>query len=147
MAIIAKDINDYIDQMVLLTERLCKITQEQIDAFEVNDFEKTKPLNEEAARLGATYTVETKKIASNPNVISNADAHMKNTLKQVTKKFMELMKKHEQVLDRRRSITEGLVKAIANETVKSRPTPQAYGPKVGIKQNVNTSAITLDRKA
>ena len=149
MALIAKDTNDYLEQMVLLTKRLCEITQNQLTELDSNELTDVKPLNDEVSRLAAAYSSETRRIAQNPDLLQSGNPALKAALRDCTEKFRDLMEKHENALERKMRLTEGLVQAIAKEAMNARPTPISYGAG-GIKTapaRANTTAIALDRKA
>lgn len=149
MALIAKDTNDYLEQMVLLTNRLCEITRNQLIALDANEIEDAKPLNDEVSRLAAAYAGETKRIAQNPDLLQSGNPALKAALRESTEKFRDLMEKHENALERKVRITEGLVQAIAKEAMNARPAPISYGSS-GAKaapSHASTTAIALDRKA
>ncbi len=149
MALVADNASDLLDQLVLLTKRLAAIADEQSHLFETNNTEALAALNDEAGRLAATYAMESQRIAQNPQILEAADAHLKEALKAETKKFREILAKHEMAIERGKILAEGLVRAIAEEAALSRPTPQAYSPSLrGIEgPRRDTSAIALDRRA
>lgn len=149
MAIFANDANDLIDQMILLTKRLSEIAEHQAKFFAENALDEFANLNDEASRLTATYTIESARIAREPHILEHVDKALKDTLKTETKKFRDILAKHEMAIERGKTLAEGLVKAIATEAVSQRLTPQAYSPSLhGIEgPRRDTSAIALDRRA
>lgn len=149
MAIFANDANDLIDQLILLTKRLADIAKHQAKMFAENAIEEFAKLNDEAARLTSTYTIESARIAREPHILNHVDLNLKEQLKAETKIFRDILAQHEQAIERGKTLAEGLVKAIASEAIAQRPAPQAYSPSLrgieGPKQN--TTAIALDRRA
>jgi prephenate dehydrogenase len=106
---------------------------------------EAQPLTDEAGRLGAVYAMETRRIAQNPGMISDASRELKAALTAETLRFRKAMELHERSIERQRMLAEGLVRAIAEEAVAARPTPVAYGPGSGAFRD--TTAVALDRRA
>ena len=149
MALVAKNTDDYIDQMIILTDRLYEITLKQIKSLEANEFDEFSPEGDDISRLAAVYYSESKKISNNPFMINDGTDALKAALKDSTKRFRDIMGKHERLLERNAKITEGLVKTIAAETVKTRPAPISYGAS-GARMSPTrnqSSAIALNRLA
>jgi hypothetical protein len=149
MALMANDASDLADQLILLTRRLADLAQVQAAHFANNEFSQSSPVNDEAGRLAATYALETQRVARNPEILSDAAPHLKDQLREETKRFKEALALHERAIERGVLLAEGLVRAIAQEAVAARPTPQAYSPILGgiAPARRDTSAIALDRRA
>lgn len=143
----ANDAADLVDQMILLTRRLKELALEQARLFDNNNFEEAKPINDEAGRLAATYSIESNRIARNSAILADAPAHLKEQLKDETLKFRDAMAQHERTIERGIIIADGLVRAIATEAIASRPTPIAYGANMAISPRRDSSAIALNRLA
>lgn len=149
MALMANDASDLADQLILLTRRLADLAQAQAALFANNEFAQSSPINDEAGRLAATYALETQRIARNPEILHDAAPHLKTQLREETKRFKDALALHERAIERGVMMAEGLVRAIAQEAVAARPTPQAYSPTLGgiAPPRRDTSAIALDRRA
>lgn len=145
MALMASDASDLMDQLILLTRRLAEVAERQAALFEAGRFQESQPLTDEAGRLGAVYALESRRIAQNPSIISDASRQLKDALTAETTRFRRAMEAHERSIERQRILAEGLVRAIAQEAVAARPTPVAYGPGSGAFRD--TSAVALDRRA
>ncbi|KAF0111548.1 MAG: flagellar basal-body protein FlbY [Hyphomonadaceae bacterium] len=149
MALMANDASDLADQLILLTRRLADLAQAQAALFANNEFVQSSPINDEAGRLAATYALETQRIARHPEILQEAAPHLKTQLRDETKRFKDALAQHERSIERGVLMAEGLVRAIAQEAVAARPTPQAYSPILGgiAPARRDTSAIALDRRA
>jgi hypothetical protein len=145
MALMANDAGDLMDQLILLTRRLADVAERQAALFDIGRLGEAQPLTDEAGRLGAVYAMESRRIAQNPSLLSDAPRALKDALTAETVRFRKAMEAHESAIERRRILAEGLVRAIAEEAVASRPTPVAYGPGSGAFRD--TSAVALDRRA
>ena len=145
MALMANDASDLMDQLILLTRRLADVAERQAVLFQANRLGEAQPLTDEAGRLGAVYALESRRIAQNPSMLSDASRELKDALTAETLRFRKAMEEHERAIERQRMLAEGLVRAIAEEAVAARPTPVAYGPGSGAFRD--TSAVALDRRA
>jgi hypothetical protein len=145
MALMANDAGDLMDQLILLTRRLADVAERQAALFQANRLGEAQPLTDEAGRLGAVYAMESRRIAQNPALLSDASRALKDALTAETIRFRNAMAAHESAIERQRILAEGLVRAIAEEAVAARPTPVAYGPGSGAFRD--TSAVALDRRA
>lgn len=145
MALLAHDPADLVDQLILLTRRLADLAERQAALFEASRFAEAGPLNDEAQRLAATYTLESRRLSQDSAVLSAAPGPLKIALKAETERFRTALVAHERTIERQRIIAEGLVRAIAEEAVAARPTPIAYGP--GAQMRRDTAAVALDRRA
>lgn len=145
MALMANDAGDLMDQLILLTRRLADVAERQAALFQANRLGEAQPLTDEAGRLGAVYAMESRRIAQNPALLSDASRALKDALTAETIRFRNAMAAHENAIERQRILAEGLVRAIAEEAVAARPTPVAYGPGSGAFRD--TSAVALDRRA
>jgi hypothetical protein len=147
MALMANDAGDLMDQLILLTRRLADVAERQAALFEVGRLSEVQPLTDEAGRLGSVYAMESRRIAQNPAIISDAPRALKDALVAETVRFRAAMAAHEGAIERQRVLAEGLVRAIAEEAVAARPTPVAYGPGAGTGAFRDTTAVALDRRA
>jgi hypothetical protein len=147
MALIANDASDLMDQLILLTRRLADVAERQAALFEANRLAEAQPLTDEAGRLGAVYAMESRRIAQNPSLLSEASRELKAALTEETLRFRKAMELHERSIERQRMLAEGLVRAIAEEAVAARPAPIAYGPGATHSGSRDTSAVALDRRA
>jgi hypothetical protein len=145
MALMANDANDLVDQLTLLTRRLADIAERQAALFEASRFGDAQTLNDEASRLAATYALETQRISRDSSILSGVDPALKLALTAETERFRTALMAHERSIERRRVISEGLVRAIAEEVVAARAPSVTYGP--GATHVTNTPAVALDRRA
>jgi hypothetical protein len=145
MALMANDPSDLVDQLILVTRRLATLAEQQAAMFEAGRLPEARPLTDEAGRLAAVYALETRRIAQNPAVLTEASRELKDMLAEETVRFRKAMEIHEATIERQRMLAEGLVRAIAEEAVAARPAPIAYGPGAAMRRD--TSAVALDRRA
>ncbi len=121
MGAIAGDPTQRVEQLIALTERLTKFLRAELKAFE-------------SARIRA-----------DPSLIAGAPPALRRRLIEATKVFDEVLTRHGRALYAAKTITEGLVRAIAEEVAVQRRRVCAYGPEAR-QSKADTSAITLNRR-
>jgi hypothetical protein len=128
-----------------LTERLTGMLAAQARAFEQHrpqDAAKDLP---EVTRLTNIYRAGSAHLRANPKLLSNAPSPVRQRLLRATEAFESVLERQGRALSASKTITEGLVRAIAEEIAARRGVGQAYGP--GSKPRQVATAITLNRQA
>lgn len=138
---------DRIEQMIRLTERLTELLALQAAAFESRRPQDAAASMEETTRLANTYRHEAQRLRSARGEIERASPGQKKRLRQTTEAFDAVVARHGRALHAAKTVTEGLVHAIANEVARQRGANSGYGPR-GVRNTGATSAsITLNQRA
>ncbi len=127
MALHADDAADRVDQLTTLTERLTGIMREAMA-----DLEARRPSlarAEELGRLANIYRHESARVRRDPSMIAAAPLADRARLKAATQTFEATLARHARAVEAARTVSEGLVRAIAEELARSRPTASGYGPR------------------
>jgi hypothetical protein len=127
MALHAHDPADRVDQLITLTERLTRLMTEDLAELEARRPSLTR--SEELGRLANIYRHESARVRRDPSLIAGAPAPDRARLRAATEAFEATMTRHLQVVEAARALSEGLVRAIAEEIDRSRPRAAGYGPK------------------
>jgi len=150
MAIAAETPADRIEQLILLTERLTQLVAAQALAFEQHRPQAAAVQVEETARLANIYRHESAKVRANPGLLAAAPLAERARLTRATEAFDAVLARQARALDAAKTVSEGLVRAIAEEVAAQRTQagPEGYGPK-GQRTSKRTdgSAIALNRRA
>jgi len=150
MALAAESPSDRIEQLVLLTERLTALVAAQAAAFEAHKPAEAMATMEETSRLANLYRHESAKIRANPALISGATLQERARLTRATEAIDAVLARQSRALGAAKTVTEGIVRAIAEEVASQRShgAPAGYGASGQKTQaNVDGSAITLNRRA
>lgn len=139
MALHADDAADRVDQLTTLTERLTGLM-----AQDLADLEARRPVDgavrlaraEELGRLANMYRHESARVRRDPSLIAGARAPERTRLKTATVVFDATLTRHAQAIEAARTVSEGLVRAIAEEVAASRPVASGYGPRARRPENV-----------
>jgi hypothetical protein len=149
MALAAHDAADRTDQLIILTERLTDLIGQQCQCFEQHRPQDAARLGEETSRLANLYRHESTRVRADPGLVSAAPRELRQRLVQATEAFDAMLRRHGRALTAAKTVTEGLVRAIADEVASRREQLSGYGPtaKPPASSQSAATAITLNRKA
>ena len=147
MMIAAQEPNDRVAKLILLTERLTELV-----ALEAAAFEQRRPHDaarhvDETSRLANLYRHESARVRAEPKLVESAPVSQRIALMRATEAFDAVLARQGRALEAARTITEGLVRASADEVAVQHNERSGYG--AGGARNVTTApvAITLNQKA
>jgi hypothetical protein len=148
MALIADSPADRADQLVTLTERLTVLIDQETLLIEAREPPLAGPLGEEKLKLVNLYRQEMARIAEDRALIRAAPAAQLDRLRGATVRFRAALAAHERALAAVREVSEGLVRAIAEEIAKVRAGPRGYGASGGYAQGPGgAAALALNKTA
>lgn len=131
MALHAEDAADRVEQLVALTERLAAAIGRDLADFEARRPQDAAPRMAETTRLANMYRHESARVRRDPSLIAAAPAAARAELRRATEAFETVLARHAQAVAAAKTVTEGLVQAIAEELAASAAGAAAYGPKGG----------------
>ncbi len=120
--------DDRADQLAALTEQLTDRIAADTKAFEARRPQDAAAGQARTAELAALYRQESLRIRQNPALISQASPERRRRLVRATEAFEAVLARHGRVLEAAKTVTEGLVQAIAAEVAASRAPAAGYGP-------------------
>jgi hypothetical protein len=150
MALAAETAADRVEQLTILTERLTELVAAQALAFEQHRPQEAAASIEETTRLANLYRHESAKVRANPGLIAGAPFPQRTRLTRATEAFDAVLARQARALNAAKTVTEGLVRAIAEEVAarRQRGAPEGYGPKgQRTAKPADGSAITLNKRA
>lgn len=149
MALAAENAADRVDQLIILTERLTELVAAQALAFEQHRPQDAAAHIEETSRLANLYRHESAKVRANPSLIAGASLVERTKLTRATEAFDAVLARQARSLEAAKIVTEGLVRAIAEEVAAQRHKGgAAYGPSgERTEKPTDGSAITLNKRA
>jgi hypothetical protein len=146
MSLSAIDADDRAEQLIALTDRLtARLTAETL-AFEQRRPQSVAADAEETLRLANLYRHESLRIRQEPALLAGAREALRQKLIQSTTAFQAVLARHGRAVTAAKTLTEGLVKAIATEVAAQRGRAAGYGPSARAAKG-DASAITLNRRA
>lgn len=148
MALNALDCDDRVEQLIILTERLTDLIARQSAAFEARRPHEAAPYVDEVAKLANLYRHESSRVRGNVALVSGATPQRRQRLVRATEAFDAVLARQGRAVTAVKTVTEGLVRAIAEEVAIQRPTAAGYGPGAqGAAYRQNGTAITLNQQA
>jgi hypothetical protein len=119
MTLAAADANDRADQLTRLSEP---------QAFEARRPQDAAPGLQETQRLANLYRHESARIRREPALLAGLDAAGRERLKRASLALDAVLARHARALEAAKTVTEGLVRAVAEELAAGRPQAAGYGP-------------------
>ncbi len=140
-------LDDRVNQIIALTERLTALIAAQAQAFEKRRPQDAAANMEETLRLANTYRHEALRIRQQPVLLEKVSPQQRQKLTRATEAFDAVIARQGRALHAAKTVTEGLVHAIAEEIAIQRTAGSAYGPR-GVQNRPATAAsVTLNRRA
>ena len=138
---------DRVEQLILLTDRLTQLVADQAKAFESRRPQDAARYVEETGRLANLYRHESTRVRANPALISAAPPALRNRLRRSSEAFDAVLARQARAVGAAKTVTEGLVRAIAEEVATQRNRGVSYGS-TGIQSRpAAATAITLNKRA
>jgi hypothetical protein len=147
MALSADTAGERVEQLIALTERLTELIAAEAQAFETHRPQDAAALVEETSRLANLYRHESVRVRANPDLIAPADLEGRTRLMRATEAFDAVLARQGRALEAARTVTEGLVQAIANEVAAQRTRAVGYGPGAQAQALSLATSITLNQRA
>ena len=149
MALAATDAEDRVEQLTILTERLTTLIAEQALAFEQRRPKDAAALNEETSRLANLYRHESTRVRADVSLVDTAPAPApaRARLVRATEAFDAVLARQGRALEAAQTVTEGLVKCIAEEVANQRSQASVYGAGGLQSGGAPATAITLNKRA
>ncbi len=133
-------------RLITLTEQLTGYIGADADAFEARRPHEAASRVEETARLANLYRHESARVKQNPALIAGASREARLRLAKASRSFEHELARHGRALYAVKEVTEGVVRAIAEEVANARASTSGYGPKARSTPH-DATAITLNRSA
>jgi hypothetical protein len=146
MSLAASSSAERMEQLILLTERLTGLIAEQLRAFEARRPQDAAHNADETARLANLYRHESLKVKTHPTILDGAPPELRERLIVATRAFDAVLARHGRAVEAAKTITEGLIRAIAEEVHKQRHAVTGYGPKA-MQAPRPATPVALNRRA
>lgn len=121
------DASNPLQTLIAVTRRLVSVVRSENEHMRARRRPaEARPLIEEKGRLAAAYARELDVMRKNGGVRAFGNADELRLLKRETSQFQKVLDDHRKLLERARSITEGVIKAIGDEVSRQQQPPQGY---------------------
>ncbi|MFT3995970.1 MAG: flagellar basal-body protein FlbY [Asticcacaulis sp.] len=128
MTVSARDADDRAAQLVILTERLTECLSTEVTALEAQRPLDIRDSVEETRKLSVIYRQESARLKADPSLLNGISALSKQRLRAATQAFVDISERHARAVDAARSVSEGLLKAVADSLAEMRKPSLTYGP-------------------
>jgi hypothetical protein len=135
-----------VDGLIQLTERLTDLISTECRAFEAHKPHEAATTLEETSRLANIYRLESAKVRADRGLIEGAPMAKRVRLVRATEAFDAVLARHGRALLAAKVVTEGIVKAVADEIASKRVTGAGYGANATAVRASATS-LTLNQSA
>ena len=139
--------DEHVRHLIALTEQLTLRMQLDAEAFEARRPQEPASRIEETQRLANAYRMESERVRQNPALIAGASRELRQKLIRASEAFDTGLARHGRALFALKTVTEGVVKAIAEEVAKARAATAGYGPGARMAMRDAGVAIALNRQA
>jgi hypothetical protein len=137
--------NAALEAIIALTDKLTGLLAQQARAFEQHRPQDAARHLAEVSRLTNVYRTFSAQVRGQPQMVEAAPEELRRRLLRATEAFDAVLERQGRALAASKTVTEGLVKAIAEEIAAKRGGGQAYGPSGA--RRIPATAITLNRQA
>jgi hypothetical protein len=138
--------SERVEQLITLTGRLTDLISAECRAFETHRPHEAAATIDETSRLANLYRHESMKIRADKSLLDGAPMERRRALMRATEAFDAVLARHGRALYAAKTVTEGIVKAVADEIVATRNTGAGYGPSATATSASGVS-VTLNRRA
>jgi hypothetical protein len=142
-----EDAAERVEQLIALTERLTNLVAAQAKSFEARRPQDAAVYVEETGRLANLYRHESARIRGNISLISSAERSQRLRLTRATEAFDAVLARQARAVGAMKTVTEGLVRAIAEEVASQRHRGSSYGSGGLQTPTKAATAITLNKRA
>lgn len=147
MIVPVEDAIERVDQLILLTDRLTALVAEQAKAFESRRPQDAAAYVEETQRLANMYRHESARVRANPALVDSAPRDQRMRLIRATEAFDAVLARQSRAVEAAKTVTEGLVRAIAEEVASQRQKGVSYSANGTQSPTAAATAITLNKRA
>ena len=137
--------DERVEQLIVLTERLTDLIAKQATAFEARRPHEAARHVEETAKLANVYRHESARVRGNVALVQAAQPDRRRLVR-ATEAFDAVLARQGRALEAAKTVSEGLVRAIAEEVASQRNEGAGYGPGAASRA-ADARAITLNKSA
>ncbi len=149
MTLSANPAIDRADQLLAIATRLVDLVGKEIDALNARRLDGGSQDFDEKERLAHAWRLEVSQIKADPALLAGARSDQKMALRAMSQQLEELLEGHARALAAMKDVSEGLVRAIADEIALTRQAPPGYGRSGAIQSNraASSSGFAVNAKA
>ena len=136
----------HLRRLTAITDQLTARLQAETEAFASRRTTQIAAGMNKTQEMANLYRRESAQLKSNPDLLASAPVSERQALIRATEAFEAVLAIHARTVEAARSISEGLVKVIAQEVASARAMGTGYGAS-GQAASGDSRAVTLNRTA
>lgn len=117
---------------IALSKRLSEILETENEMLRSRRPREIAQLQEEKSQLALRFSREMDALRNNSNLIENAAESERNELRESSQRFQDALKENQRLLFATKSVTEGIIRAVANEVEKVGSRAAGYNKRAGM---------------
>jgi len=121
--------------VIALAQRLEEIVARETELFQQRRPSEVKDFEAEKIRLTAQYTKEIERLRRDPSGLKLISSGVREQLKSMTALLRKTLERHATVLEHLRHISEGMVKAVADEIATRKAPATGYAKNAALRGN------------
>lgn len=129
MALTAHNGSERARQLLALTRRLGERLQSEAEILEAHRPQDIYDGIEETRQLSNLYRHESARIKADPSLLSGLTPTEKQALRTATEAFQVQLTRYERAVTAAKTVTEGIIAAVAEDVGKTRAATATYGPR------------------
>jgi hypothetical protein len=142
----ARDPSDRARQLLALTQRLAGRLEADTAILEAHRPQDLAASIEETRTLSNLYRFETTRIKADPKLLAGITPDEKQRLIDATQVFQDNLQRYEHAVGAAKTVTEGIVTAIAAEMQASKANATTYGDR-GVTRNTGPQSLNIGKNA
>ena len=135
------------EALLRLTGRLTELIRGETQMFQRRRPQDAVTLQDEKTKLANIYRGEVARARNEPARFAGAPVALKNSLREATVSFHAALAENARAVTAMKVITEGVVRAIADEAERQRSTGHGYGPGAAQRPQTRGLSIALNQTA
>lgn len=120
------DLTHQVNELLDVVQRLITLVETENRLLETERPSAIQPLLEEKGRLSSELAYGLQKLKRNPGALERVDQTLRASLSSALETFQELVLTNGRIVLRLKSISEGILNAIVEETQKGKRTAPTY---------------------
>lgn len=147
MALVADDSTHRVEQLLTITDRLATLVAEETRRIDAREPPLSGADAEEKNRLANAYRLELARIKQDRRLVEGAPPALLTELRSRTVLLQDSLAAHEASLGAVKLVAEGLVQAMAEETLRQRGSAVGYGARGVLETAAGPAPAIIDRSA
>lgn len=147
MALVADDPTHRVEQLLTITQRLTTLVAEETRRIEARQPPLSGAEAEEKGRLANAYRLELARIKQDRRLVEGAPPNLLTELRSRTLLLQDSLAAHEASLGAVKLVAEGLVQAMAEETLRQRGGAGGYCARGVLETALGPAPAIIDRTA